>query len=577
MKYINHPSKCKNIKFSTYLITLFILLLSSAIAQAAPGDKKWAFATGDTIATCPAIGYDGTIYVGSYDGKLYALNTDGTKKWAFSTDDFLHSSPVIGCDGTIYVGSLDKKLYAINPDGTQKWAFTTGDMIYCTPAIDCNGTIYIGSHDNNLYAINPDGTQKWAFTATGSIMGSPAISHDGTFYFGSHDSNIYALNPNGTQKWAYTTGGMVRSSPAIGSDGTIYAGSADKNLYALNTDGTLKWKFTTGDDVRSSPAIACDGTIYVGSDDNNLYALNTDGTLKWKFTTGDDVRSSPAIGKDGTIYIGSFDKRLYALNPDGSQKWAFRASGFIGSSSPTIDSDGTVYVGSSDNNLYALEGDSGGLACSPWPKFHQNTKNSGRYIGYGVASSLTQDTGIIVGVSNCCEKAITLTELKKKYSFTGYANSYTVRSFNATINISGGHGTFVLNSTKIPSGRVSDFQLIKFYDSKGISRQSASYAASGPEYSVDGSWWITDSNGIHMAPNDTTTPGSEYFIYFVVKDNGIYDENDTLGVITDPVAVSISSCTGCTLNPNADFFIEWLFMGLVVVTLMLRKYFKQRG
>ena len=35
----------------------------------------------------------------------------------------VYSSPAIGADGTIYVGSGGGKLYAINPDGTLKWAF----------------------------------------------------------------------------------------------------------------------------------------------------------------------------------------------------------------------------------------------------------------------------------------------------------------------------------------------------------------------------------------------------------------------------------------------------------------------
>ena len=61
------------------------------------------------------------------DDNLYAINPDGTQKWAFSTGSYITSSPAIGADGTIYVGSDDDNLYAINPDGTQKWAFPTGE------------------------------------------------------------------------------------------------------------------------------------------------------------------------------------------------------------------------------------------------------------------------------------------------------------------------------------------------------------------------------------------------------------------------------------------------------------------
>jgi hypothetical protein len=63
------------------------------------------------------------------------------------------SSPAIGADGTIYVGSADMKLYAINPDGSEKWHFTTQGAIASSPAIGSDGTIYIGSSDNNLYAV----------------------------------------------------------------------------------------------------------------------------------------------------------------------------------------------------------------------------------------------------------------------------------------------------------------------------------------------------------------------------------------------------------------------------------------
>ena len=67
--------------------------------------------------SCPAIGSDGTVYVGAFDGKLYAINGQtGVKLWEFETGSGVFSSPAIGPDGTVYVGSYDKKLYAIKTD-----------------------------------------------------------------------------------------------------------------------------------------------------------------------------------------------------------------------------------------------------------------------------------------------------------------------------------------------------------------------------------------------------------------------------------------------------------------------------
>ena len=102
----------------------------------------------------PAIGPDGTVYVGSYDEKLYAINGKrGVKLWEFKTGHWVSSSPAIGSDGTVYVGSHDKKLYAINgKSGDKLWEFVTGSAV-SSLAIGSDGTVYVGSFDNKLYAI----------------------------------------------------------------------------------------------------------------------------------------------------------------------------------------------------------------------------------------------------------------------------------------------------------------------------------------------------------------------------------------------------------------------------------------
>jgi hypothetical protein len=139
---------------------------SPVIGSATGEDSKWEFLTfdvgdghGGPINSSPAIGPDGTIYVGSDDEYLYAIDPmDGSYKWFYDLGDYVESSPAIGADGTVYVGSDNNYLYAIYPDGTQKWSFPTGGPIYSSPAIGPDGTVYVGSDDGYLYAINPDGT-----------------------------------------------------------------------------------------------------------------------------------------------------------------------------------------------------------------------------------------------------------------------------------------------------------------------------------------------------------------------------------------------------------------------------------
>jgi hypothetical protein len=118
----------------------------------------WEFETGGNVKSSPAIGSDGTVYVGSRDKKLYALSgKSGVKLWEFETGSLAYSFPAIGSGGTVYVGSVDNKLYAINgKSGVKLWEFETGGNVESSPAIGSDGTVYVGSHDFKLYAIRTD-------------------------------------------------------------------------------------------------------------------------------------------------------------------------------------------------------------------------------------------------------------------------------------------------------------------------------------------------------------------------------------------------------------------------------------
>lgn len=141
----------------------------------------------------------------------------------FKAEGAVVVSPAIGQDGTIYVGNWinttsDKMpehsyLYAVNPDGSLKWKFETGLPISCSPSIGADGTVFFGcdnfssatsarGNQAHFYAVDANGHLKWRIE-TGSVVSSPAIDRDGSIYFGSVDGYLYALKggnpPHGPQ------------------------------------------------------------------------------------------------------------------------------------------------------------------------------------------------------------------------------------------------------------------------------------------------------------------------------------------------------------------------------------------
>ncbi len=377
------------------MIGVSLALIVPRAAAQADGAQRWAFATlssatAGNIVSSPAVGADGTIYIGvevgtlnsaTPSGRLFAVKPDGTQRWVFPTPDWVDSTPAVAPDGTIYFGCWDGNLYALRPDGTRQWTFAASGFITSSPALGADGTIYFGAGRGDFYAVNPNGSLKWRFPAADWIDSSPAVAPDGTIYFGSWDKNFYALRADGTERWHYTTGGHIVGSPAIAADGSVYVGSRDLNLYSFTADGALRWRAGLGDTIESSPALGADGAIYVTTTGARLFALSPDGSERWRFPAAGQtvlapIYSSPAVRADGSIVFGTSDNALYALQPDGTLLW--RAGlGDWADSSPVVTTDGSIYIGCTDKRLYAFASTIA-PTMTDWPQLHRDAQRTGR-------------------------------------------------------------------------------------------------------------------------------------------------------------------------------------------------------
>jgi outer membrane protein assembly factor BamB len=353
---------------------IVLALWANLLAAEKTLTPEWSATIGYMSDSSPALGPDGTIYFGTFDGKLWALKPDGSRKWVFRASSEIKSSPALAPDGTSYFGSRDRKFYAVGADGKKRWEFKTGGWVDSSPALAKDGTIYFGSWDKIFYALNPDGSRKWEFKIDGEITSSPAIGADGTIYFGSHDMKFYALDAEGKKKWDYETGGQIISSPAINADECIYFTSVDGYFYALNFDGTLRWRLRTGGITESSPVISEDGMIYVGVN-HGLWAITAAGKQKWMRSVDLPVEAAPVVLADQTVCFISRQGSMIDVDSERTTLWSYYCYGY-GYASPAMSPSGKLYF--SDRGAYFSAIPVGGaLAKSPWPKFRGNARNTG--------------------------------------------------------------------------------------------------------------------------------------------------------------------------------------------------------
>ena len=456
-----------------YVYTLSKSLSADSFPYAS---MDWNASTNGVIFSSPALASDGTIYVGSNDNKLYAINPDGTTKWSFTTGNWVDSTPAVGPDGVIYVGSWDNKVYAIDPgSGTKIWEYETNSNVIASPAIGADGKIYVGSKDSIFYAFESNGSVAWEYFVGQPITASAALGQDGTIYFGDENGSFHALNSDGSSKWTYQVDNVadsnnsILSSAALDLSGNIYFGSGNGYCYSISdneTNASLNWKFLTGDRVDASPVLGLNEEVIFVSRDGYMRSLSTlSGGLNWDAFVGDVFYSSPVVDENGRTYVigytGGGQNHLFAFDANGTKAWdtndtncPFEIEGIV-DSSLALSESGSLYYGCYDQRLYSMN-IGAGPATSDWPMFQRSPQRDGAWPSYQLDISISPSgvaTALGAGIYNEGSTAtISLDNILDGYTFDGWTQGASGNSNPLSIVINSNTSVtanFVLNQYQL--------------------------------------------------------------------------------------------------------------------------------
>jgi outer membrane protein assembly factor BamB len=364
-------------------------------------DEECQAAGGDAIWGSPAL-VQGTVYIGSYDGHVYAIDaSSGAEQWRFDAGGIVDSSPTVAGE-TLYVGSWDGNVYALDTEtGTERWSHRTKGIVRSSPKV-FDGTLYVGSRCGflecaeytssttvdvgELYAIDAaTGERTWQYSTSANVVNTPAIG-SGTIYLTSRRGTIHAVSlEDGSELWQEELEGGTQTSPTIIGD-VVYV-ALNGGIYCLDSStGDEVWAY---DDISalitSSPAVTSE-TVFVGGgfvgkpgeDVARLYAIDRrDGSLRWSDSlSANVVGSSPAVVGE-RVYFGSHNPGgtprpdegmpgVYGYSTTGDRQWEYTPTervtyaeedvalpdeGF--GSSPAV-ADGRLVIGGVDGTVYSF-------------------------------------------------------------------------------------------------------------------------------------------------------------------------------------------------------------------------------
>ncbi len=302
------------------------------------------------------------------------------------------ASPTVGlpipgysAQPVIYLGSTDGNVYVVDTEGTPIvliQPIAVPSAILGTPLIGADGTLFVPA-TGRLTQFFSGGDVKTSSSLPGIPSASPNIwggangRTDGTAYIGSQSGAFAGFCPNGIARFSVVLA-PTQSTAAITVDPNrltanpqlpiIVAGGGQGQVHAYTIGGRLYWSFFAAATITASVMIdPISNLFYVADTAGNVYAgflvtamQSPNGQLNpafsFKTPTGVGILASPALGRDsndpkvaGRMYVADQGSQadpeqrstLYALNRQtGALIWTFDADGPI-SASPAVATGGS--------------------------------------------------------------------------------------------------------------------------------------------------------------------------------------------------------------------------------------------
>ncbi len=236
---------------------------------------------------------DGTIYIGSGNGKLYGLDAKtGKIELSLNSDENspIRSSPLVNngllffgdWNGVVYSYDLEKKVYIWKKKTyRQKLYNTFGGVV--SEFLEYDSLLFFGARNHMMNVLDVrTGEKEWTYTDAkgGWMIGDPVIFRDTLYIGGSDNFSMYAFQPNmGRPLWNQNGKKNIYTKPILTEKWLIYTAGNGYNwsdtgkLFLLNrTNGEVIHSVELPNGVFSSP-ILIDKKVFFGCYDGNLYCV----------------------------------------------------------------------------------------------------------------------------------------------------------------------------------------------------------------------------------------------------------------------------------------------------------------
>jgi outer membrane protein assembly factor BamB len=280
------------------------------------GALEWRFNAGSSIPAAPAVGADGTVYVGTGDGAVQAIAADGALRWSYTVEGAVLASPLVDSEGRVLIATSAARLYAFWPSGERAWALRLRAHVATelVPAATLGGVL-VGTADGSLWALSERGSPLWHTDAGGPL--SSVLGVSGRRIVAATQAGDALLFEGAVRRSRAVLGAAPREGAVVFEDGSaaLLAGSS---LLCVNTAGAVAWR---REDVAwlggaSSSLLAIEKER--GGAHTVLSHLGADGRVLSSARLPGSASGPPISGENGVVYVSGDAGELWAVARGGA-------------------------------------------------------------------------------------------------------------------------------------------------------------------------------------------------------------------------------------------------------------------
>ncbi|MBI4601084.1 MAG: PQQ-binding-like beta-propeller repeat protein [Planctomycetes bacterium] len=297
------------------------------------GEVIWVFTVPQNMDCAGGIGlWNGLLYFGSFDGRLYVLDSLSGK---LAHEPFLasperhpikHAPSLPSERGLVAVNCDRKAISTLNlGSGRPGWTLNAGGAHFLGQPQAHKGKLYLCTAAGDVLLVDHDtGSVLKRMSLGVDLAARGRVSADGHYLVGTPQGKLLCLSPADQRVlWSFDCGEPVSSPPTVEGDLVLVPTTA-RGLHCLSVTGEHRWTLRLPDIIHEeTDGVVSQGSFLIGTRRGVILCVDVgSGKLTWEFKTAGaldkqprGILSAPAVSR-GKVFFGSEDHQIYCFSVD---------------------------------------------------------------------------------------------------------------------------------------------------------------------------------------------------------------------------------------------------------------------